>query len=443
MPLTTQIAGFFYAAFVLSAAAAPFCPMPLLWRSLAVAAASLVTGKLIEGPVHWSDQNFAHAIGMAMFAVFVVVAGIATVARVAYWLVRQGVSDPPPDEAYPFLRWLDPLLLVLVGGAGGLATAILAARVLDHGFGGATLDLFVGVGTLVALLLVTVRRPRTRTLGAIGAFCVVLSSVAFAGSRQIDRITQSGVLLAGDRPWCLTSGPLHEPITSTEQLGFFSLPKGAGHHLVLLVRHGSELQMAHWSIRQQRFVEGVGFAPSTCAPRVDYAAALHTGRVNPTVFAVGSSLYAVPNDLGPIASVDGLSVRNRDALARTSFGKLPYGRTKMRLTDKQPYVPDQAQPLDAIAQLSVVERNKIGPGRRVTFAGTDRSGRRFVVLECLRGAYGDRMCHADVRVGLTTYSFFLPVSDIGEWSDETDRVLAQFEGFLVRQEAAPDEASRR
>jgi hypothetical protein len=71
-------------------------------------------------------------------------------------------------------------------------------------------------------------------------------------------------------------------ISEMSELGFYSLPKGGVRsHLVLVVEHENPGAKAHWSIRQQRFIEGVSdFYLPKCQPRTVYAAKLANVRTN-------------------------------------------------------------------------------------------------------------------------------------------------------------------
>ncbi|MEE2950439.1 MAG: hypothetical protein VYD57_04175 [Pseudomonadota bacterium] len=280
------LAGIFYCAFIFFALVSPVLPWSLMWRALAVSILCLTAGRLLEGPTHWSDQNVSYVLGLAVLLSFVGAIGIALILRLAISVLIKFLRRDAVVKKSSGSRSDDTVILILTGGVAGLAAAIGLAQGLGGLPWGRSLDIGIGVVSLAAAIAFVPFYRKAYAAPSI-AFFLVIGTIAFAGSGQSDQIIRQAEELADGRPWCLTGQTKAPPITSTGQLGFFSLrkPRLGPHrdpHLALLIKGADRIETAHWSIRKQTFISGLNTGVPACSPRLDYARALSNGEIAPT-----------------------------------------------------------------------------------------------------------------------------------------------------------------
>ena len=285
--LNYGLAGIFYCAFIFFALVSPALPSYLMWRALAFSLLCLAAGRLLEGPTHWSDKNVGYALGMMLFFGFLAAIGIAIVLRLAIGVSIKLLRRSAVVKKSSGSRSDDKVIFILAGGVAGLAAAIGLAQGLGGLPWGRSLDIGIGIASLTAAIafMPFYRKPYA---APSMAFFLVIGTIAFAGSGQSDRIRRQAEELADGRPWCLTGQTKAPPITSTGQLGFFSLrkPRTARHsdpHLALLIKGADGIETAHWSIRKQIFISGLNTGVPACSLRLDYDEALSNGDIEPLV----------------------------------------------------------------------------------------------------------------------------------------------------------------
>lgn len=273
--LNTVPASFYLASFAL-AVVSPFLPLGLLWRSLIGSVLALTAGRLIAGGTHWSDENAGHAIGLAMVFMFVVGLSVVLVARLFIFegIGRQGkniaVTNNQDTKSYKFV---DLSLFSFAGGMAGLVSVIGLATVLGGLPGGRFLD--VGIAVIATGAAVLAATQIRRIFGPpLLAFSAVVATVSFLTVNQSRNIISSAEALAHGQPWCLVLPTEETEVATLSNLGFYSLPKGGVRsHLVLVVQNPqlAPVPIAHWSIRRQRFIEGVSdFSLPHCKPQSAY-----------------------------------------------------------------------------------------------------------------------------------------------------------------------------
>jgi hypothetical protein len=269
--MLNALGNFLYIASFILAASSPFQPLALMWRSLVASVFASIAARLIRGGVHWSDQGVGHAIGLALLFWFVLLLVIALGLRVSWALAAKKLTKDAPSvrepDANSYLR-VDQAIAVLAGGTAGLGFVLGLSVALGGISGGILLDLCIAlVATVIAVLLLIRRRTPVQLAGF--AFTIVVAGVSFAGSLQTWRIIDGAEAMAVGQPWCLVMPSAGKNVSMTRELGFFSLPKGGiRSHLVLLVEDGTLRRKAHWSIRQQRFIEGISdFSLPQCQPQ--------------------------------------------------------------------------------------------------------------------------------------------------------------------------------
>jgi len=234
---------------------------------------------LLEGPVHWRNQNFGYALGVVILVLFVVIVAAGISVRFCVAFATGRLNKPVPREAKAQVRAYRRVAIVMAGGVLGLVLAMSLATLLAGTAGGWYLDLgvaMVAAGAAIAAL----RLLPVAAAWPAAALYLALALIAAIGSGQSGRIVRQAEAYAKGRPWCLVGPGRTPPITSTLQLGFFSLPKAEGYpHLAVRVQDGEEVDEAHWSIRNQRIEAGWGTDVPACRPRKDYGTALRNGEL--------------------------------------------------------------------------------------------------------------------------------------------------------------------
>lgn len=258
-----------------------FLPLDLMWRLALVPVLVRLLERLINGPVHWSDQGFGYTFGLLIINAAGLTIAALVVLRLLVAAVRRRLTVAAligPDEAPR--HFFDAVIWIVLGGGAALLSAQALANGLGGTRGGQVLDL-----AIFALALVTAIAAAAYMRGGPGVFALTLflglAAIAGYGAGQTGRILAGAKTFAGDAPWCLTTGRRAQPITSSRQLGFFSLQKAEfGWHLVVLAREGATLRAAQWSIRSQEFVPTnlvTSLNGRACHPRADYAKVLENG----------------------------------------------------------------------------------------------------------------------------------------------------------------------
>ena len=90
--MTQDLAMFCYSTFFVLALASPFLPLFLMWRVAGLSVVAFSVGKLIEGPVHWSNQDIGYTIGIAIIFLFGCAIVLAIIIRLAVSAARKNLS---------------------------------------------------------------------------------------------------------------------------------------------------------------------------------------------------------------------------------------------------------------------------------------------------------------------------------------------------------------
>lgn len=280
--LTTLPIVLYTASFVL-AAASPFLPRNLVLRSITASILAVIAGRLIEGGTHWSDQDVGYTIGLVMIFMFIVCLFLVLAGRVFLFeslgpLGRPATAGPERDTKGH--KAIDRILFIFAGGITGLVFVIGLATILGGVSGGYFLDIGIAVTALIAAILSVMRLRKPSGLPCL-AFSIVVATVSFLAAHQSRNIVESAEAFARGQPWCLIVPSARTEVAKMSDIGFYSLPKGGVRsHLVLIVQNGRPSPVAHWSIRRQRFMEGVNdFSLPGCQPRSDYVDHLENAAV--------------------------------------------------------------------------------------------------------------------------------------------------------------------
>ena len=430
-----SVAAFCYLAFFVLGLASPFMPLFLMWRLASLSALAYAAGKLIEGPVHWSDQDFGYALGMVIIFLFSCTIALAIVIRLAVSATRKTLSiDTLRGPLNRFMLFFDTAALVAIGCYVGLLVTISLSFRFSGTAMSINLDLTIAVlASVVATIVLVISRSKVAI--TITAIFATLALSAFTGSRQASDILTAAERLADSRAWCLTTWSELGPISELYQLGFFALPKGHSYpHLGLLIRENDQTTLsAHWSIRQQAFdqrIDTSGGVPA-CHPIENFAEALTNGSVEDDTYGVGSEVYSIMRDLHPRAFTDRVSIRSNQLIGPNSAHPKITERMELIYNPRDPYVPDDAVSLSMMPDPNQLNADDLTGQNRLIIAGVDELTGQSLVLYCLRGPYADRVCHAQVFEGSLAYTFYLPLSDIDQWQDATARVKALFESLQV------------
>ena len=421
-----------YLVFLILSFVSPFLPLYLVWRVFSFAIVAFIAGKLIEGPVHWSNKNAGYALGSAVLLVFMVAIITALSIRLAAAVATNGLTHKNisgPDNE--FKSYFDTVALGFAGCVAGLLLTIIFTDVASESSLGIFLDLGIAIFAAIAavsVLFIIAKKYKTMLFATLATIAIL----AGIGSFQTSNILKAGEKLAHGRPWCLITSGSSKQIFDISQLGFFSLPKNTLYpRLGLLMRvDKSVVLMAHWSIRQQAFVPtGSPDRVSSCYPIQNYATKLTDGTIERDVYAVGSDVYTIPKKYIPIAKIASLSIRSDLLVGAGSALPKISERIKLSYSDRAPRVPKGALPLQKIPNTDELTKLVITGKNKISFAGADKSTERYVIIDCLRGPFIDRNCRIQVFEGLRIYDYKLPLHDISDWSKTTDQVKALFLQF--------------
>ncbi len=279
--MTDLFAGFFYLAFVLLALVSPFLRLRHILPTAALAALSWSAGELLAGPVRLQDQDIGYAIGVAILQIFVATVGLGVSLRFVIADILGHLNNPIFPRRWAETRIIHRLVLIAGGVVTGLILAIGLARLFAGTAGGCYLDAGIALATGGAAFTAIRHLPPFAST-PVAAACLTVMLVALGGSMQPWLIVNQAEALAAGQPWCLVGPAGTQPITSTRQLGFFSLPKGTGYpHLALRLDGPDASDKAHWSIRKQRMESGWGTGVLPCRTRSDYGTALRAGQLDP------------------------------------------------------------------------------------------------------------------------------------------------------------------
>jgi len=425
-----------YWAFLILALASLFVPIFLMWRLAALSALAFATGALIEGPVHWSDQNFAWALGILILLLFSGIVTLLIALRLIYSALRKTLSVEKLRGPQTWLvRSCDYAAYAAVGCSAGL---MLTER-LAYAFSGVSLingfDLFIALcASVLAVLVVGYSRKMLPVL--VSTACATLAVAAFLGSRQTNQILETAEALADGRAWCLTTSYRSAPVSEVGQLGFFALQKENSYpHLGLLMRDGGKMQFAaHWSIRRQKFEESIwgrsAEVPS-CHPIENFVEALENGTVQNGVFGVGSDIYKIEPELHPRAFINRISIRSDDLVGPQSVYPEVSEVMSLVYDPRRPNVPDGAVPLAMMPDPKEVPVSVASGRERLVVAGFDEQTEQYLFLECVNGAYADRLCRARIFESTVSYDFYIPLNQIDQWRDATQHVKTLFQSLRV------------
>lgn len=430
-----NIAAFCYSAFFVLALASPFLPVFLMWRLAGLSALAYAAGKLIEGPVHWSDQDTGYAIGMAILFLFSCAIALAIIIRLAVSAKRKTLSaDAMIGPQNRFMICFDTAALAAIGCFAGLLLAVSLAFMLSGVSIGMNLDFSVAILAFsVAVVVFALSRKKVSII--ITAIFATLAVAAFTGSRQTNHILETAEALADGRAWCLTTSDGSGPISEVRQLGFFTLPKSNSYpHLGLLIRDGDQTVLAaHWSIRQQEFDEGIntsGGVPA-CHPVENFAEALENGNVENEIYGVGSEVYSIMRELHPRAFTDRVSIRSNQLIGPDSVYPEITERMELIYNPREPHVPDDALSLAMMPDPNELNADDLTGRNRLIVAGFDETTGQRLILYCLHGPYADRNCRAQVFEASMSYTFYLPLHEIDQWLDAAEQVKNLFQSLQI------------
>lgn len=404
-----------------------------MWRVAGLSVVAFAAGRLIEGPVHWSDQNAEYVINLVRFLLFSGCVALAVIVRLVIVVARNDLNSEVftgPDVRS--MRWFDTAALAATGCTTGLYLTSFLATLLSGISIGQYLDLDIAISSAlfaVALLYVSNRKIVVTFSTALAT----ISVLAIVGSFQTNRILDGAERLSNGRTWCLTTFDPSNQISEAGQLNFFSLAKGGiNPHLGLMIRVRGQVQWAaHWSIRQQKFVEERNLRTRypTCHPIRDFKIALGNGTIENNVYAAGTDVYDIPSEYAPRAFTDRLSIRS-DLLVGPDSAHSEYTeRMELLYNPSKPSVPDDAIPLSMMPNPDEIDITTLRGRNGFTVAGIEGKTERNVILNCLHGPYAARVCYAQIFDGSFAYNFYLPFNEIRNWSIAADQVSKLFEGF--------------
>jgi len=253
--------------FLLSTVVTPFLPLHLLWRFAVIATFALLGALLLQQPVHWSDEGWLRGILISRLSILVLGAVGLIIVRIVFAAVCHTLEDRL-FQSCDTSCFLDQSILALIGTVTGIFCTFLLLRLLGGIQGGIWLDIgitFTAVALSGALILAGAERWRTLLIASAGT----ISLMAFFGTFQTSNILTQAEALAAGKKWCLAAAN-DEPITSVDQLGYFSLKKGRlSPHLTLNIGSAEQRQTLNWSIRRQKFEPG--YTPHDCEPVKNFA----------------------------------------------------------------------------------------------------------------------------------------------------------------------------
>ncbi len=430
-----DVAALCYSAFFVLALACPFIPVFLMWRLAGLSLLAYATGKLIEGPVHWSDQNVGYAMGMAILFLFICTIALAIIIRLAISAKRKTLSeDAMIGPRSRFMIYFDTAAIVSLGCFAGLLLAISLAFVLSGVSISVNVDFSVAIlASTFAIVLFALSRKKLSIMIASGFATLAIS--AFVGSKQANHVLEIAEALADGRDWCLTTSVGSGPISEVSQLGFFVLPKSNSYpHLGLLIRDGDQMQLiAHWSIRRQEFVGGAkksGSIPA-CHATQNFAQSLESGTVEENLYGVGSEIYSITQELHPRVFTDRVSIRSNLLIGPDSVYPEITERIELIHNPREPYVPKDAIPIDMMPDPDELNAGDLTGRNRLIVAGFDETTKQSLVMYCLHRPYADLICRTQVFRGSLGYDFYLPLGEINQWREAAERVKAIFKALQV------------
>ncbi|MEM9797880.1 MAG: hypothetical protein AAF919_15410 [Pseudomonadota bacterium] len=433
--MSQNIAAFCYVAFFALALASPFTPVFFIWRLAGLSVIAYAVGKVVEGPVHWSDQNFGYAIGIIVVFLFCCAIALMIIIRLAISAARKALTfralKGPQNR---LMIYFDTSALIAIGCFAGLLLFITLAFALSGADFSINLDLSIAILASAIATVVFVLSRKKIAIIIISVFAVLAAS-ALIGSRQTDHILETAEALANDRAWCLTTSGGFGPISEVRQLGFFALPKGNSYpHLGLLIQENDQTMLAaHWSIRQQAFhkdIIAVGSVP-TCQPIRGFAEALKSGYVDKDTYSVGSEVYSIGQDLDPQAFTDRVSIRSNQLTGPDNARSETTERVELIYNPREPHIPDDAVSLMTLPDPDELDTDNLTGRNRLIIAGFDEVTQKSLFLHCLHGSYADRICRAQVFEGSLGYNFYLPLDQVNQWRETAEQVKALFESLRV------------
>ena len=333
-----------------------------------------------------------------------------------------------------FTYCFDVLALTAVGCCAGLALTISLAYALSGVSVGVNVDVGVAILALsiAVVVLVISRKKLAITITSVFA---TLAVCAILGAKQPYGIVTTARELAEGQAWCLTTSAGSGPVFRAQQLGFFALAKKDSYpHLGLLKRDNGETSMiAHWSIRQQRFVQSINmnWSVPTCHPTEDFDEALKNGDVESTNYGVGPHVYSIGREYNPRAYTDRVSIHSGQLNRSTSTHPSITEKAELIYNPREPNVPENAIPLAMMPDPNELDADVLTGSDRLIVEGSDETTGKRLILNCLSGPYADRVCYAQIFEGSMGYTFYLPVSEIDRWREEADRVESLFESLRV------------
>lgn len=234
-------------------AISPFLPLFLAWRIALLSVVVYIISVLISG----AQMDMGYEVGMGMTLVLLYVTLIVNGIRLVVSAMRKNLSAKTLNGPNTRLKSVLNYTVLFFGGClTGLLLFVFLAGFLSGTSGGEKLDLSIAAFAGISAVLLLFFLDRKPSIFFFSAF-VFLAVAAGMSSFQTGRILEMGETLANGRKWCLTRAATGKAIHNVEQLGFFSMVKSGGYpHIGLVVRdEGKTLLLAHWSIRQQAFVE--------------------------------------------------------------------------------------------------------------------------------------------------------------------------------------------
>lgn len=415
-----------YSIFIVLALISTVLPIFLMWRAASLSAIFLVAAKMLEGPVHWSDQNAGYALGLAILTIFVSIIVGFVIARLVFAEARNSLDhDTLVGPKNRLIVCLDIVGLSILGIVFGLYLSIWLTRMLSGIEIGNGLDIGVTLFSIIFAFFFLLLQ--NRKLGfAVSSIFATVAVVALVGSQQPTRIVNNAEMLADGQAWCLVTSDDKALISRIGQLGFFSLPKVTGYpHLGLMVQNGERPQLvAHWSIRQQRFIEieKKTTRTPTCYPIKDYASKINAGTVKDHLYFVGPMIYSVPKEYHPRAYNDRLSIRSDIVVGPRSNHPELSERVEVIYDLHKPDIPDDAIPITTLPSPEELDIDELSGKNRLVFAGDDQEANQFVIIRCLSGLFSDFVCGMEVFKDSVSYSFYLPIRELHRWSEASDKV---------------------
>lgn len=430
-----NIAAFCYLAFFVLAVASPFMPVFLMLRLAGLSALAYALGKFIEGPIHWSDQDFGYAIGITIVFLFSCATALAIIIRLAVSAMRKPLSvEAMIGPKNHVMHLFDICALAAIGCFAGMLLTTSLAYMLSGAAIGMNLDFNVAILAATFAIGLFVLLKNKVSIAIIAALATLAVS-AFLGSRQSNHILETGEAIADGRAWCLTTSDGSGPISEVRQLGFFALPKSNSYpHLGLLIRDDDQTQLsAHWSIRRQEFVEGINTSVGVpaCYPIENFAEALENGNVEKDFYGVGSNVYSIIPALHPRVLINQVSIRSNQLIGAESTRPEITERIALIYNPREPYVPDDAVTLAMMPDQNDLHADDLTGQNRFIVADFDDVTEQRVILSCLDGPYADRLCSVQVFEGSVGYNFFLPLEEIDQWREAAEHVKTIFESLKI------------